>query len=55
MLVPSLGEPGARTEVRDELRKEVPKTQIGDEALRKRRERAEKVYNLFEGIGGKNL
>ena len=37
-LVPSLSEPGARTEVRDQSRKEIPKTRIGDEALRKRRE-----------------
>lgn len=36
--------------VRVEVRNEIPESKLSDDALRKRRERAEKVYKLFMGV-----
>ncbi|CAG8853284.1 26840_t:CDS:1, partial [Gigaspora margarita] len=47
------GKDGASALVNDEVRNEIPKIKFTDDALRKRRERAEKVYKLFTAIGGK--
>jgi hypothetical protein len=50
-LKPSRGKYGAEALVKDEVRKQISVTELSDEALRKRMERAEKVYKLFDGIG----
>jgi len=50
-LKPSRGKYGAEALVKDEVRKQISVTELSDEALRKRMERAEKVYKLFNGIG----
>ena len=50
-LKPSHGKYGAEALVKDEVRKQISVTELSDEALRKRMERAEKVYKLFNGIG----
>jgi len=50
-LKPSHGKYGAEALVKDEARKQISVTELSDEALRKRMERAEKVYKLFNGIG----
>ena len=50
-LKPSYGKYGADALIKDEVRKQIPVTKFSDEALRKRMERAKKVYKLFNGIG----
>ncbi len=37
--------------IKNEVRKQISVTELSDKALRKRIERAEKVYKLFNGIG----
>ncbi|GBC13853.2 hypothetical protein GLOIN_2v1709640 [Rhizophagus irregularis DAOM 181602=DAOM 197198] len=46
-LKPSHGKYGAEALVKDEVRKQISVTELSDEALRKRMERAEKLYKLF--------
>ncbi|GES96959.1 hypothetical protein GLOIN_2v1479550 [Rhizophagus clarus] len=50
-LKPSGGKDGAKALVKEEVRKQIPKTKFSDDALRKRMERAGKVYKLFNSIG----
>ncbi|CAB4416944.1 unnamed protein product [Rhizophagus irregularis] len=49
-LKPDNGKEGARALVKDEVRKQIPETKFSEEALRKRIERAQKVYGLFSSI-----
>ena len=50
-LKPSGGKDGAKALVKEEVRKQIPETKFSDDALRKRMERAGKVYKLFNSIG----
>jgi len=50
-LKPSCGKDGANALVKEEVRKQIPETKFSDDALRKRMERAGKVYKLFNSIG----
>ncbi|CAG8616043.1 8697_t:CDS:2, partial [Diversispora eburnea] len=50
-LKPNNGKIKATAMVRVEIRKEIPESKLSNEALRKRKERAEKVYKLFMGTG----
>ncbi|RHZ69232.1 hypothetical protein Glove_286g28 [Diversispora epigaea] len=52
-LKPNNGKIKATAMVKVEIRKEILESKLSDEALQKRRERAEKVYKLFMGTGGK--
>ena len=47
----SYGKDGAKALVEEEVRKQILETKFSDEALRRRRGRAEKVYKLFNSIG----
>ena len=49
-LKPNYGKYEADALIKDEVRKQIPVTKFSDGALRKRREKAEKVYKLFNGI-----
>ena len=47
----SYSKDGTKALVEEEVRKQIPETKFSDEALRRRRGRAEKVYKLFNSIG----
>ncbi|UZO21942.1 uncharacterized protein OCT59_014323 [Rhizophagus irregularis] len=49
-LKPSCGKDGANALVKEEVRKQIPEIKFSDDALRKRMERAGKVYKLFNSI-----
>jgi hypothetical protein len=49
-LKPSYAKDGANALVIEEVRKQISETKFSDEALRRRRGRAEKVYKLFNSI-----
>ncbi|GBB96309.1 hypothetical protein RclHR1_27210003 [Rhizophagus clarus] len=49
------GKDGSQALVKSEVRKAIPKAKCSDEALRKRMERSEKVYKLFNSIGKEKI
>ena len=48
---PEHGKDGSQALVKSEVRQAIPEAKRSDEALRKRMERSEKVYKLFNSIG----
>ncbi|CAG8850043.1 30804_t:CDS:2, partial [Gigaspora margarita] len=54
-LKPEHGKDGSQALVKSEVRKAIPEAKCSDEALRKRIERSEKVYKLFNSIGKENI
>jgi hypothetical protein len=49
------GKDGSQALVKSEVRKAIPEAKCSDEALRKRMERSEKVYKLFNSIGKEKI
>ena len=54
-LKPTYGKEGYQALVKREVREAIPETKRSDEALRKRMERSEKVYKLFNSIGKEKI
>jgi len=54
-LKPSYGKDGSEALVKKEVRETIPETKCSDEALRKRTERSEKMYKLFNSIGKEKI
>jgi hypothetical protein len=54
-LKPEFGKDGSEAIVKKEVRVAIPETKCSDEALRKRTERSEKVYKLFNSIGKEKI
>ncbi|GES76572.1 hypothetical protein GLOIN_2v1478598 [Rhizophagus clarus] len=54
-LKPEFGKDGSEAIVKKEVRVAIPKTKCSDEALRKKTERSEKVYKLFNTIGKEKI
>ncbi|PKY57119.1 hypothetical protein RhiirA4_428747 [Rhizophagus irregularis] len=50
-LKPTYGKEGARALVKNEVRKEISETKFSDDALKKRMERAQKMFRIFNTIG----
>ncbi|GES95235.1 hypothetical protein GLOIN_2v1598305 [Rhizophagus clarus] len=46
---------GARALVKSEVRKEIPETKFSDDALKKRMERAQKMFRIFDTIGKEKI
>ena len=49
------GKDGSQALVKSEVREAIPEAKCSDEALRKRMERSEKVYKLFDSIGKEKI
>ena len=49
------GKDGSQALVKKEVRMAIPETKCSDEALRKKTERSEKVYKLFNTIGKEKI
>ena len=49
------GKDGSLALVKSEVREAIPETKCSDEALRKKMERSEKVYKLFNSIGKEKI
>ena len=49
------GKDGSQALVKSEVRKAIPEAKCSDKALRKRMERSEKVYKLFNSIGKEKI
>ena len=49
------GKDGSQALVKSEVRKAIPEAKCSDEALRKRMERSEKAYKLFNSIGKEKI
>jgi len=49
------GKDGSLALVKSEVREAIPETKCSDEALRKKMERSEKVYKLFDSIGKEKI
>jgi len=54
-LKPEFGKDGSEAIVKKEVRVAIPETKCSDEALRKKTERSEKVYKLFNIIGKEKI
>ena len=54
-LKPEFGKDGSEAIVKKEVRVAIPETKCSDEALRKKTERFEKVYKLFNTIGKEKI
>ncbi len=54
-LKPEFGKDGSEAIVKKEVRVAIPETKCSDEALRKKTERSEKVYKLFNTIGKEKI
>ncbi|GBB88039.1 hypothetical protein RclHR1_14590001 [Rhizophagus clarus] len=54
-LKPTYGKEGARALVKSEVRKEIPETKFSDDTLKKRMERARKMFRIFDTIGKKKI
>jgi len=54
-LKPTYGKEGARALVKSEVRKEISKTKLSEDALRKRMERARKMHRIFNTIGKEKI
>ncbi|CAG8546643.1 29710_t:CDS:2 [Gigaspora margarita] len=54
-LNPEHGKDGPQALVKSEVREAIPEAKCSDEALRKRMERSEKVYKLFNSIGKEKI
>ena len=49
------GKEGARALIKSEVRKEIPETKFSDDALKKRMERARKMFRIFNTIGKEKI
>ncbi|CAG8853493.1 41247_t:CDS:1, partial [Gigaspora margarita] len=54
-LKPTYGKEGARALVKSEVRKEISKTKLSEDALQKRMERAQKMHRIFNTIGKEKI
>ncbi|CAG8482269.1 36681_t:CDS:10 [Gigaspora margarita] len=54
-LKPTYGKDGARALVKSEVRKEIPEAKFSDDALKKRMERARKMFKIFNTIGKEKI
>ncbi|GBB94286.1 hypothetical protein RclHR1_23230008 [Rhizophagus clarus] len=54
-LKPTYGKEGSRALVKSEVRKEIPETKFSDDALKKRMERARKMFRIFNTIGKEKI
>ncbi|CAG8833266.1 5893_t:CDS:1, partial [Gigaspora margarita] len=54
-LKPTYGKDGAKALVKSEVRKEIPEAKFSDDALKKRMERARKMFKIFNSIGKEKI
>jgi hypothetical protein len=54
-LKPTYGKEGAKALVKSEIRKEIPDAKLSDDALKKRMERARKMFRIFNTIGKEKI
>ena len=54
-LNPTYGKEGARALIKNEVRKEISETKFSDDALKKRMERVQKMFRIFNTIGKEKI